>query len=113
MTRAKSSTGSTVPTVEPVRTSRPQSGRRYRVSAWVRAERLSDGALWIASEKDKPAIEIPGGTYGWTRFEGEWELPVSSDGKRGNVVNCRLEIISSGPGQAWIDDLRVSRLSGE
>ena len=90
-----------------------RAGYRYRVSVWARAENLSDAALSITAGRKEPAIKIPGGTYGWTRLEGQLELPVTAEQKRGNVVNCRLEIVSTGPGTAWIDDFRVESLHEE
>ena len=127
------------------------TGQRYRVSAWVRGEGLSDGSLWLvvnvshpngstesgsgpasepaewngpdasASSQHDPAAKVHviktlGGSYDWTRLVGEFQIPGeddSEDSVMGELTNCRLEILSTGPGQAWIDDLEIERIEGE
>tara|TARA_R110002049_G_scaffold4601_4_gene31826 strand:+ start:47509 stop:51333 length:3825 start_codon:yes stop_codon:yes gene_type:complete len=88
-----------------------QTGHRYRISAWVRSKNLSNGALWLMASPQQTGIKILGGTYDWTRFVGEFQIPVTEDEDAGNVVNCRLEIVSTGSGHAWIDDLRIQRIT--
>ncbi len=82
-------------------------GVTYRISLWARAKNLaSTGGVSIVVDSDwqvRP-IQLPGGSYGWTRFEGTFSLP---DG------NAQIRILSEDVGEVWIDDLNVSDASEE
>lgn len=82
-------------------------GRTYRISLWARARNLaSTGGVSIVVDhhwRMRP-IELPKGTYEWTKFQGTFSLP---DG------NAQIRILSEDVGEVWIDDLNVSDASEE
>src|SRR6266567_2307209 len=81
--------------------------QRYRISMWARAQDLaSDGAVEISVDPDwkvRP-IRLPKGTYDWTRFTGEFSIPQGS---------TELRIISQDKGEAWIDDIEITAVTGQ
>ncbi|QDT08396.1 protein kinase domain-containing protein [Stieleria marina] len=91
-------------------------GRRCRVSVWARARELADKAVVLSTGNGTVVIEFPGGSYGWTQFQGKF-FPGDAKGDSGNpngdsgnangLTRQRLEIVTSGNGRVWLDDLRV------
>ena len=77
-----------------------------RVSAWVKADGLNEGGLRITDASGNVVISVPAGSYDWRRLEGDLG-PMEQAGDSGGVGSIRLEIVSAGPGEAWIDDLEV------
>ena len=77
-------------------------GRRCRVTVWARARELAENALVLTTGGEVPVIELPSGSYGWTKFEGAFD---PGDGK--GLSTQRLEIQSKGVGKVWLDDLKV------
>ena len=75
--------------------------RRFRISVWAKASNLaSDGGVQIAvgpKWKVQP-IRLPKGTYGWTRFAGEFSL---------KHANGQIRILSTDRGEVWLDDLSI------
>ena len=79
------------------------AGRRIRITLFARARDLkSNGAVSIVVDpqwRTRP-IQLPKGTYDWTRFTGEFTSPAAV---------ADLRILSEDVGEAWIDDLRAGR----
>ena len=82
---------------------RPNSPCRIR--CWVSAQNLQSNSLKLISANGQSLIEFPAGTYEWTKFEAEFDLPRGED--QSPVVPLRIEIRSTGNGTAWLDDLTV------
>jgi hypothetical protein len=80
---------------------RLEAGQRYSITAWARANNLrSDGGASIAVDdawKIRP-IQLPRGTYGWTKFAGTF-VAGNSGGQ--------LRIISEDSGEIWFDGIQV------
>jgi tetratricopeptide (TPR) repeat protein len=77
-------------------------GRHCRVTVWARARELAENALVVSTGNGESVIELPSGSYGWTKFEGSF---YPGDGK--GFSTQRLEIHSKGVGKVWLDDLKV------
>lgn len=82
-------------------------GSDLKLSVWVRAANLSEGALSIGLATAASRLTLPAGSYGWRRFE--WSIPSTEevDVDPTTIVSCILEITSSGSGEAWLDDIEV------
>jgi hypothetical protein len=78
-----------------------EPGRRYRVSVWAKAIQLqSRGALSIVVDpawRVRP-IQLPVGTYDWTRFEGEFSL---------DERTAQLRILCDDLAEVWVDDIEI------
>jgi len=77
------------------------AGQRYQITLWARAKGLaSDGGAGVAVDeawKVRP-IQLPKGTYDWTRFTGTFSLAANT---------AQLRILSEDVGEVSIDELRV------
>jgi hypothetical protein len=76
-------------------------GRPIRISLFARARDLrSNGAVSIVvdSEWKIRPIQLPKGTWDWTRFSGEFTP---------NGAAAELRILSEDSGEAWIDEIRM------
>jgi len=77
------------------------AGQRYQITLWARAKGLaSDGGVNVAVDeawKVRP-IQLPKGTYDWTRFTGTFSLPANT---------VQLRILSEDVGEVWIDEIRI------
>ncbi|MGB7345362.1 MAG: serine/threonine protein kinase, partial [Pirellulaceae bacterium] len=82
-------------------------GRGCRVSVWARGRELGEKAVVLTVNDSQAVIELPSGSFGWTEFQGTFDPTNSSAGENGGFAAQRLEIVSRGEGQVWIDDLRV------
>jgi len=84
-----------------------QKGHRYKIEAWALGRSLaSKGAVSLVVDEDwkvRP-IQLPAGTYDWTRFTGEFTWP-------GGEGQCR--IVSEDVGQVWLDDIKIIDLGAE
>jgi hypothetical protein len=77
------------------------AGQRYQITLWARTKGLaSDGGVNAAVDeawKVRP-IQLPKGTYDWTRFTGTFSLPTNT---------AQLRILSEDVGEVWIDEIRI------
>jgi ferric-dicitrate binding protein FerR (iron transport regulator) len=77
------------------------ANRKYRVTLWARASNVaSHGAVSIVVDdawKVRP-VQLPQGTWDWTRFEGEF-VPASSA--------ATVRILAEDRAEVWIDDLVI------
>ncbi|MEX1232293.1 MAG: hypothetical protein WEB58_18755 [Planctomycetaceae bacterium] len=79
-------------------------GGKYRVTIWARASHLASpgGASVIVDEAwSLRPIQLPAGTYGWTKFQGDF---TSTDGQ------TQVRLLSEDQGEVWIDDISVQPL---
>ena len=96
-------------------------GVRYRIAATVRGKDVRDGDVhqqgaglcieWTDAKGTWLGGHYPsckGGTFGWTRLEGETG-PVPEKAARGHVV---LYLRKSNVGTAWFDDVAVTAIRG-
>src|SRR5687768_2982259 len=92
-----------------MQTSQPgqYSGRRIRLSGWVKSEKVTDWAgLWLridgASDKVLGFDNMQGrpikGTTDWTRYEIVLDVPP-------DTVRLAFGLMLTGRGQVWMDDL--------
>jgi len=76
-------------------------GQRYQITLWARAKGLaSDGGASVAVDeawKVRP-IQLPKGTYDWTRFTGTFSLAANT---------AQLRILSEDVGEVSIDEVRI------
>lgn len=96
-------------------------GVRYRIAAMVRGKDVRDGDVhsqgaglcieWMDAKGTWLGGHYPtckGGTFGWTRLEGETG-PVPEEAARGHVV---LYLRKHNTGTAWFDDIAVKAIRG-
>ena len=91
-------------------TSPSSAERRYRISAWVKAENVKGIAAWYiqVGTAEKPVLVAPplaggGGTYGWKEVSAEFTAPAEA-----NLAS--LGTILHGTGTAWFDNVRLECL---
>ncbi len=77
-----------------------------KLSVWARSSGLESGALRLRVEPFVE-LELPAGVYDWREFAVEFDVGDPPDPFR-NVVPLTVEIVSAGPGEAFLDDLRVT-----
>lgn len=80
--------------------------QKYRVTLWACAAGLSEGSVSVVVNEQwtlRPLV-LPGGTYPWREFAGEFSLPVSV---------AQFRILMENSGTAWIDDIRVIPLTSQ
>ncbi|MGQ9590760.1 MAG: glycoside hydrolase domain-containing protein [Planctomycetota bacterium] len=85
-------------------------GARYRMTGWVRAERVEGYAGWyihVGNEKNSmlvaPILNGGGGSYDWKQVSTEVVAPPEAD-------RASLGTVLRGTGIAWFDDVRLERL---
>ena len=80
--------------------------QRYRVSVWCRAEGSQNRTLGIFSDESatEQVVSIPGGTYDWQEFRGEFTA-----GKESTV----LVIACKDQGTVWIDDISIEAVEDQ
>jgi hypothetical protein len=80
------------------------AGKKYQVTAWARANDLaSAGGASIVVDMDwkiRP-IQLPQGTYDWTKFTGTFVLPNSGG---------QLRILSEDQEEVWFDDVQIEEI---
>lgn len=90
-----------------------EANKRYRVTLHGKANGMREGALRVnvlekSADGEEPVltqvIEFQSGSYDWTPFEGTFETQAAEKA----VTAVRIEIVSSGPGTGWIDDIQVN-----
>ena len=76
---------------------------RYRVSLWAKTRNLEKlGFRVVVNDAwDVIPINLPAGSYEWTKFEGEFSIPT-------DIAQVRL--VSLGVGQVWIDDITIEMI---
>lgn len=84
-----------------------QPGQRYRVSLWAKSVQLESrgGVSLVVDEawQVRP-IQLPPGTYDWTRFEGDFSLDQGTS---------QLRILCEDLGEVWIDDIEIEPVQNE
>ena len=78
------------------------AGRECKVSLWARGRNLKADSVVIQTGDGEPVITLPSGSFGWQQLEGSFRASGETA-----FSPVRLEILSQGPGQAWLDDLQV------
>ena len=76
------------------------------VKFWVKASELEEDALRVTDGNGHTIVSAPAGTYDWTEIEGPFQANDKGDPRSG-ITTLRLEIVSAGQGEAWLDDLEV------
>ncbi len=87
----------------------PADGRaRYRVTLWAKAKNLSAGGLRVIVDDawNRPVVELPVGTYGWTEISGEIDFSATAQRPRG-IVPLTFRLVTTAPGEVWLDDLQI------
>jgi serine/threonine protein kinase len=79
--------------------------KTYTISCWAKAQGLEPAALRLESDAGQQLVTLPAGDYDWTRFEAEIDLGSAQHDSM--IIPFRLQIVSAGPGQIWLDDVRV------
>ncbi len=77
-----------------------------QVSVWVKAAELQDDALRLETEAGQTVLTVPAGTYDWRQVRAEFPLAGDSE-EAAQIESLRLELISAGQGEAWIDDIEI------
>ena len=77
-----------------------------KLSVWARSSGLDPGAMRL---RVAPFVELelPAGQYEWREFAVEFDVGDPPDRFR-NVVPLTVQIVSAGPGEVFLDDLRVT-----
>ncbi|MFB3894222.1 MAG: beta-galactosidase trimerization domain-containing protein [Phycisphaerae bacterium] len=83
----------------------------YKLSGYIRAIGLTPGqygwnVLMSFEPKKEYLHQIPGGTYGWRKFEIVQKLDEDYD-------KTPIYIYLFGSGKFWVDDLKVEKVEGE
>lgn len=84
------------------------AGQSYALSCWVKAEQLAAGAMRILGPGEETLIEFDSGSYSWRRVVAPFQMTQTADGRRvdaGTIVPVRIQIVASGAGTLWLDDL--------
>ena len=77
-------------------------GQRYRIELWAKARGLARNAavnIIVDENWGTRPIHLRAGTYDWTRFRGDFTLPVAT---------AQLRILIEDKGEAWLDDISIS-----
>ncbi|MBI2478808.1 MAG: hypothetical protein HYV60_09285 [Planctomycetia bacterium] len=84
-----------------------QPGQRYSISVWARGQNLaSSGAVSVIVDDDwrvRPIV-LPGGSFDWTQFRGEFSLPSKT---------AQVRVLSEDRGEVWLDDIHITLLADE
>jgi serine/threonine protein kinase/tetratricopeptide (TPR) repeat protein len=83
-----------------------RSNESWQARLWVKASGLGDGALRVTNGRGQTIVTIPGGTYDWTRLTAPIHV-ADQTADSPAIASVRLEIVSSGEGEAWIDDVEI------
>lgn len=85
-----------------------QPGERYAVSFWIKnsgsAVVVRIGGVSAFGGQDGPKLESTE-TFPWRRFEYQYTIPEGMN-------RLRFEMNAFRPGNLWIDDVRIEKLSG-
>jgi hypothetical protein len=75
-------------------------GSRYQVSIWAKSEQIAADGIRIVmnAQRDQPTIVLPGGSYQWQRFSGEFAMPGTADVI--HPLSTSIEIVSAAPGES-------------
>ena len=81
----------------------------YTLSFRARAKNLAEHAARIVlnDNREQPIVELPGGSYDWQDFTGDFHLSDANLPVRDGLVPATLRIEIHGRGEFWIDDVRV------
>ena len=77
-----------------------------KLSVWARSRALEPGSMRLRVEPFVE-LELPAGQYEWREFAVEFDVVDPPDRFR-NVVPLTVQIVSAGPGEVFLDDLRVT-----
>ena len=89
------------------------TGASYSISIWAKANGLSEAALKLMVDGET-VIEVPAGSYGWTNLRGDFSVAFDAEDKGNSgteIVTARLDIVSLGAGEVWLDDLVVTEFA--
>lgn len=86
------------------------AGSRYRVSLWAKGRQVTRGGFRIVVDEqwEQPVAVLPQGDYDWRPIGGEFEVPAATDDAAPRLI--RFKIVSTAPGNAWLDDIRIERI---
>jgi serine/threonine protein kinase/Tfp pilus assembly protein PilF len=85
---------------------------KYRLTAWAKADDLSANALQIVinNHDATPLVSLPQGDYDWREFSGEFDIKADAGRRVSGLLPCTIQIISTGPGKAWLNDITIERI---
>ncbi len=78
---------------------------RCRLTLWARGEGLGSNAFRVET-RGQNSLSLPPGDFDWRKFQWEFEVGEPADSSL-NVVDVTLDLVSSGPGDIWVDDIAV------
>jgi serine/threonine protein kinase len=83
-------------------------GRRYRLSMWAKGDEATAGGLQVIIDDqwEQPVIQLPGGTFDWQTFQGEFTTTNASP-LVDQPGTTDVKIVSTAPGEFWVDDIRI------
>lgn len=95
----------------------------YEVSVWMKSTASQAGAVFVAVEREgsedfTPLVEIPGGTFDWTRFSGTFRAPRPRVRLRGEkfaglshqTTPMTLTIVACGDCDLLLDDITITQV---
>jgi tetratricopeptide (TPR) repeat protein len=85
--------------------------KRFRVSLWAKSRQSTAGGTQIVVDDawDVPTIELPGGSYDWQEFSGEF-IATAKSNYADQPGLTKIKIVSTAPGEVWIDDIRIEQV---
>jgi len=86
---------------------------KYRITLWARSIQATENAVGvvIGDRIAAPVVALPAGAYEWTEFSGEFDVDHDQAVREG-VAQVGVRIVSTGPCEVWLDDVRIERIDG-
>ena len=84
------------------------AGQPYQLACWVKAKDLSRAAMRVLGPRGQTLIEFDSGSYPWRRITAPLlvdEDPRGSPIAAGSIVPCQIQILATGTGTLWLDDI--------
>lgn len=82
----------------------------YELVAWARSESLGDDAAKLLGPNGQTVIQFPAGNHPWRRWVGRIEPGATAAAgaqAASSFTPCKVEIVMSGTGTIWLDDIQV------
>ncbi len=78
----------------------------WQASLWVKANRLGEDAVRVTNATGQTVMVVPAGSYDWTQLTAPIHI-ADETADANEIGSVRLELVSSGEGEAWIDDVEI------
>jgi len=86
-------------------------GDKIKLTVWAKAKDANDGRLFVNMEGTPgdgwATMDLKQGTYDWTKFEKEMQVPYAKPKKEGGVFHINIYIYNKSSGELYIDDVSL------